>query len=135
MVLRIFLFACVGVGLEVIWTAVLDYPKNKSLRLLGQSYIWMFPIYGSIPLFLSLLYPRLAGLVLPARLAVYTVLLLMMEYATGWILRRATGACPWEAEYNGKRWAIDGLIRLDYAPAWALACLLFERLYLALLPL
>ena len=132
MILQIFLFACIGVAMEVVFTALCDYPVTRSKRLMGVSYIWMLPIYGMTPLFLSVLYPRMEGILLPFRIVVYTVLLLLMEYTTGWILRKATGDCPWEPGYRGKRWAIDGLVRLDYAPAWALACLIFERLYLAL---
>lgn len=135
MALRILLFACLGVAMEVVWTAILDFPKRKSWRLMGQSYIWMLPIYGSIPVFFGFLYPRLSGLPLAARLAVYVVLLMTAEYASGWAIRQAAGECPWEAEYRGKRWAVHALVRLDYAPAWALACFIFERVYLALLPL
>jgi hypothetical protein len=45
-------------------------------------------------------------------------------------LRRATGQCPWD--YGGARWAVSGLIRLDYLPCWAAACWMFERLFVAL---
>ena len=132
MILQIFLFACIGVAFEVVFTAVCDYPKTRSNRLMGYSYIWMFPIYGLVPLFMRVLYPPLEGVILPLRVLLYTALLLVMEYITGWLLRRFAGDCPWEPEYRGKRWAIDGLVRLDYAPGWALACFLFERFYLAL---
>ena len=57
---------------------------------------------------------------MPFRIIIYTILLLLMEYATGWILRKTTGIAP-EPGYRGKRWAIDGLVRLD-CPAWAVAC-------------
>jgi uncharacterized membrane protein len=135
MIVQVLIFGAVGVAMEVVFTALMDYPKNRSVRLTGYSYIWMIPIYGSAPLFLSRLYPPLSGTPLPARLAVYVAILLAMEYATGWILQKTTGECPWEPHYRGKRWAVHGLMRLDYAPAWAVACLLFEKLYLILLPL
>lgn len=102
---------------------------------MGYSYVWMLPIYALIPLFLQFLYPRLSPHLLPVRLGVYVALLLAVEYATGWLLRAVTGACPWEHNYRGKRWAIHGLIRLDFIPTWALACYIFERIYVALLPL
>ena len=132
MILQIILFACIGVAMEVVFTAASDFTKTRSNRLMGYSYIWMLPIYGLVPLFMRVLYPRLEDVLLPFRIVLYTVLLLIMEYATGWTLRKLTGDCPWEPGYRGKRWAIDGLVRLDYAPGWALACLIFERLYLAL---
>lgn len=131
MFLKAVLFACVGVTMEVVFTAIVDH-RRGDVRLKGFSYIWMLPIYALVPVFLAVLHPPLQGLLLPARLAIYTAILLAMEYATGWILQAATGSCPWEAEYRGKRWAVHGLMRLDYAPAWALACWIFESLYLAL---
>ena len=127
-----FLFACVGVAMEVVFTALTDLPKAGNYRLLGYSYIWMIPIYAAVPVFLGLLYPRLVGWILPVRLTIYVTLILIIEYITGWILRRTTGGCPWEANYKGKRWAIHGLVRLDYVPAWAVASLIFERLHLVL---
>jgi hypothetical protein len=34
--------------------------------------------------------------------------------------------CPWD--YSGRIWNVDGLIRLDFAPFWFAAGLIFERL-------
>jgi uncharacterized membrane protein len=53
------------------------------------------------------------------------VLIFMTEYASGFFLRRL-GICPWD--YTGRGLNIDGLIRLDFAPGWFGAGLLFERL-------
>ena len=129
--LQVLILGSVGVAMEVVFTAVTDYPKNRSLRLLGYSYIWMLPIYGLAPVFLGVMYPPLSPYHLAARLAAYVAVLLVMEYLTGWILRKATGECPWERNYRGTPWAIHGLVRLDYAPAWAVACFIFESVYLA----
>ena len=42
-----------------------------------------------------------------------------IEYASGAALRKAVGECPWDySEYKAN---VNGLIRLDYLPAWA-AC-------------
>ncbi len=132
MAFQMLVFACVGVALEVAFTAVVDFTRTKDWRLRGQSYLWMFPIYALVPVFLSRLHPLVGGSALPVRLLVYTALVYAVEYLSGWLLRRLTGACPWEKGYLGRRWAVHGLIRLDYAPAWALACWLFETLYLRL---
>ncbi len=129
LLLKMFIFACVGVTMEVVFTALGDLPKTKTLRLMGYTYIWMLPIYALVPIFLMFLTPRLAGIILPFRIVIYTILLMIVEYISGWILRKTVGACPWEAGYQGKRWAVHGLVRLDYAPVWALVCLIFERLY------
>jgi hypothetical protein len=132
MLLQMAVFACVGVAFEVVFTAFTEFPKTKDKRLMGSSYVWMFPIYALIPVFLGALYPRVGGWNVVLRLGLYVFLLLCCEYASGWALRKATGECPWERNYYPSRWSIHGLIRLDYIPSWALACFLFERLYLSL---
>ena len=115
--------------MEVVWTAFVDLPKNRSARLVGFSYVWMLPIYASVPVLLRLLAGIVGGWPLAGRLALYVALVYAIEYSSGLFLRKTTGACPWEYEYRGKRWAVHDLIRLDYAPAWATACFFFERLY------
>ncbi len=129
LLLKMFLFACVGVTLEVVFTAFADLPKTKTMRLMGYTYVWMLPIYSMVPILLQFLLPRIEGLILPIRLLIYVAILYAVEYTTGWILRKILGACPWEAGYQDKQWSVHGLIRLDYAPVWALLCLIFESLY------
>lgn len=126
---RTYLLASVGVGLEVAFTA-LSGLRKRDRRLTGHSYLWMFPIYGlAYPLF-AWSWPVLGDLPLLVRGLGYVPAFFAVEYATGWVLRRLVGECPWEAGYRGARWGVHGLIRLDYAPAWFAAALLFERLYL-----
>ncbi len=124
------LFACIGIAMEVVFTAISDFQKTRSWRLMGYSYVWMLPVYALVPVFLRVLHPPLEGIILPLRLLTYTAILMAMEYVSGRILRKLLGEAPWEPAYRGHRLAIDGLVRLDYAPAWALAGLIFERLYL-----
>ncbi|MBI5624444.1 MAG: hypothetical protein HY924_11755 [Elusimicrobia bacterium] len=130
--LKMLLFACVGTTMEVVFTALADAAKTRSSRLMGYSYVWMPPIYALIPVFFSLLHPLLEGVILPLRVGVYTVILMSVELLSGLALRRLLGEAPWEPAYRGKRWALAGLVRLDFAPAWFLACLVFERLYVSL---
>jgi hypothetical protein len=52
-----------------------------------------------------------------------------VEYSTGGIYS-LLGICPWN--YTGALYSINGLIRLDYAPLWAVAGVMFERLYFVL---
>jgi uncharacterized membrane protein len=122
------LFASVGVSLEVAFTAIANL-RARDRRLRGHSYLWMFPIYGLVyPLF-AWSWPVLGGLPLILRGGLYVVAAYVVEYGTGWLLRRATGSCPWEDSYRASRWGVHGLIRLDYAPLWLAVTLLFERLY------
>jgi hypothetical protein len=51
-----------------------------------------------------------------------------VEYAAGWLLRRYTGACPWDYTKHTRR-HFHGLIRWDYAPVWFLAGLALEPVH------
>lgn len=53
------------------------------------------------------------------------VIIFTAEYISGSLLRYFH-MCPWD--YTGAKASIQGLIRLDYAPAWFLTGLLMERL-------
>ena len=124
---RAAVLACVGVAAEVAFTALTERAGGK--RLIGYSYLWMFPVY-------ALLYPgvRLLERVIgswpwPARAAAFAAGIMAFELLTGLVLRAALGEAPWEANYRGKRWCVMGLVRLDYFPAWAAAALIFERAY------
>lgn len=127
------IIACVGVALEVAFTAATAPAVREGWRLKGQSYVWMFPIYALVVPFLDLLRPTVAAWPWFARGTAYVLVIYAVEYLTGLLLRRLTGRCPWD--YGAARWAVHGLVRLDYAPAWLCAALLFERLYLLLRPL
>ena len=130
MLLTVFLFGCVGIAMEVAFTAVADFCRERSPHLRGHSYLWMALSYAAVPLILALVYPPIHELPIAARLAIYVALAYAVEYSWGWILRRATGHCPWD--YGRARFAVNGLIRLDYLPAWVVACWMFERLFVTL---
>ncbi len=100
----------------------------RSPRLAGPATAWMLPIYAlALPLF-EPAHERLRDRPAWQRGATYAAGILAVEAATGWLLRRATGQCPWD--YAGRtRWHVAGLARLDYAPLWAAAGLCAERLH------
>ena len=123
------LFGAAGITMEVGFTALTNYLRNRDAKLPGHSYVWMFPIYASTPYILNKLYPRLSHLPVAKRLSVYVPLLLAIEYASGAVLRKTIGECPWEKGYLESKWGIHGLTRVDYAPAWGVACHVFEQLY------
>ena len=123
----LFVMACVGVAMEVAFTAFADLTAAPDWRLRGQSYVWMFPIYALAWPALLLLRPRVGHWHVLGRGALYVAFLYIVEYLSGWALRFATGACPWD--YGNARWAVQGVIRLDYAPGWLAAVLLFEQVF------
>jgi hypothetical protein len=119
--------ACVGMAAEIVFTAFTSGKRDR--RLIGYSYVWMFPIYALLYPGFWLLLPRVGAWAWPLRGALYAVLIMIIELLTGLALRGALGEAPWEPEYRGKRWAVLDLVRLDFFPAWALGALVFERAY------
>lgn len=112
-----------GWCMEITFTA-LDSFRKRQFTLKGNTSIWMFPIYGMAS-FLAPVCRLLKGKPILVRGSTYASLIFLGEYITGSLLRKK-GLCPWD--YSKARWNIKGLIRLDYAPNWFLAGLLFERL-------
>lgn len=132
LIINTLLFACVGVTVEVLFTAVANFRKKHDWILEGHSYVWMIAIYASAyPMFI-LFYPIAESWPILIRGIIYLIIIFTIEYASGWIVRKITGECPWEKQYHGKKWIVNDLIRLDYAPAWLVFALILERLYIFL---
>lgn len=120
--------------MEIVFTSVESIAAGD-FRLMGRTSLIMFPIYGLG----ALLGPIGRGVDnwLGDRKAIAKkdrmwrhgvndmVLIFAVEYVSGFFLRMA-GVCPWD--YTGRNMNVDGLIRLDFAPCWFGAGLLFERL-------
>lgn len=96
---------------------------------MGQTSLWMFPIYGMAVL-LEPVCLLLRDFPLWIRGGVYMFCIFAGEYATGSGLRRLVGVCPWD--YSQSIYNVNGIIRMDYAPAWFVVGLAFERLFLFL---
>ena len=120
MLIRFVVYGLLGWDMEIVWTATREKIKGiqTGWRLQGTTYLWMFLIYGgALLLLLEPVHNALRDWPWPLRGLIYVAGIFTVEYATGWLLRRLTGACPWD--YTGhSRWSVHGLIRLDYAPAW-----------------
>ncbi len=112
-----------GWCMEILFTAAKTM-NEKDMRLLGQTSVWMFPIYGCAAL-IKPLYHLTGRLPVIARGGVYSAAILTGEYVSGSLLKKH-GCCPWD--YSHARFNIKGIIRLDYAPLWMGAGLLFERM-------
>ena len=112
-----------GWCMEIIYTS-LHSLRRKDLRLTGNTSVWMFPIYG-MACFLSPLFRHLKGKNIILRGGIYTCFIFAGEYLSGSILRKLK-ACPWD--YSHARFNIKGLIRLDYAPLWFGAGILYEKI-------
>ena len=111
--------------MECLWTglsSIRDHRKDKTL--LCRTSVWMFPIYGMAAC-LSPISKKLKKRNALFRGGIYATLIYLAEYISGVILKKF-GACPWD--YSKAKYNYKGVIRLDYAPAWILAGLFFEKL-------
>lgn len=84
----------------------------------------MFPIYGMAAC-LAPICSRLEKWNTLIRGGVYAALIYLTEYFSGVLLKKYR-ACPWD--YSKSKYNIKGVIRFDYAPAWFLTGLIFEKI-------
>ncbi|MCY1013495.1 hypothetical protein OV079_49805 [Nannocystis pusilla] len=129
---------------EILWTALsalitgvrgdlgddvglLKLSREQRLRLLGHTYLWMFPLYGAGGLLFERVHEAIRGWPWLGRGALWIVLIFIVEYVAGAALCRLTGRCPWDYSYS--RYHLHGLIRFDYAPVWFAFGLALERVH------
>lgn len=120
--------------MEIVFTSM-ESIASGDMRLMGRTSLLMFPIYG-----LGALLGPISGLLdrwlengkeLAVKDRIWRhgindmVLIFLAEYVSGSFLR-LYHICPWD--YSGRWLNVDGLIRLDFAPFWFGAGLLFETL-------
>lgn len=125
MLIRFIIYGLCGWLMEILWTGIHSF-YNKEFSLMGQTSLWMFPIYGCAVL-LEPICIVLESFPLLIRGGVYMLCIFCGEYISGYGLVKLIGVCPWD--YSESQFHVDGLIRLDYAPAWFLVGLGFERLF------
>ena len=114
-----------GWCLEILWTGLHSF-RVRDQKLTGHSSLWMFPIYGCAA-FLKPLMRKLSSVALWKRGLIYMICIYMGEYFSGRLLF-LKNACPWN--YEKSPWNIHRVIRLDFAPLWFMAGLIFEQLLL-----
>lgn len=115
-----------GWCMEIIFTSA-HCLIDKDHKLMGHTSLWMFPIYGLA----ACIYPLnrlLRHFPVWLRGAIYSGGILSVEYISGTLLNRFS-CCPWN--YEHAKYNINGVIRLDYAPFWAIAGLIFEKVLLS----
>ena len=112
-----------GWGFEIVFTA-LSSLRRREWKLMGQSSLWMFPIYGSACILgpLSHLFRRMSAV---WRGTIYAILIFVVEFFSGKFLTKH-GVCPWD--YVKSKWHISRVIRLDFFPCWFAVGLIYERL-------
>jgi uncharacterized membrane protein len=124
---RFAVYGGLGWCMEVLFTGVHDYIRHRDPTLPSRSSVWMFPIYGLLQPLYEPLHEAIRDTPVPVRGAAYGVGIMLVEYATGRMLRAALGKAPWD--YSEARVHIDGLVRPSYFPLWAGAGLAAERVH------
>lgn len=122
---RFLIYGTLGWVIEVIWTG-LGSALHGDPRLVAHTYLWMFPIYG-LALALERVHDATRSYPAWIRGLVWMTLIYAIEYLSGWTLKTLFGAVPWD--YGARAVSVGGFIRLDYAPAWFAAGLLFEKIH------
>jgi len=124
MLIRFVLYGLGGWCGEVVYTALTDSIPRRDWRLVGKTYLWMFPIYGLIAVFYEPIHDLSRDAPVIVRALIWSLGFTTVELITGWLIERITGRCPWD--YSGKRFAINAYIRWDYFIVWALVGLALE---------
>ena len=114
-----------GWCIEVAFTSF-NAARKKDKKLVGQTSTWMFPIYG-MAAGIGLIYPKIKHWHTLQRSFLYGISIMTGEYVSGSLLTKL-GVCPWN--YEGCKYSIKGIIRLDFLPLWMIAGLFFEWLLL-----
>ena len=127
MVKRFLIYGLVGWCVEIIWTG-LDSLMRGDLGLDGFTNLWMFFIYG-LAVFLEPIHDVIREWRWFFRGIIWVVIIWGIEYTSGLMLGSVLGVYPWV--YTGT-FAVDGLVRIDYAPAWFVAGLIFEKIHYTL---
>ena len=141
--IRLPFYVALGLVSEVLFTGTIDLilpqflkswnakgtpsaliPIGRDPRLMGYSFLWMIPIYAGLiliePIFYWIhLWP------LFVRGLFYLVLFWIGEYASGFVIKKITGQCPWDYSYS--RFSFHGYIRWDFAPIWFTFALIVEK--------
>jgi uncharacterized membrane protein len=128
---RFAVYGALGLVTEIVFTGIKEALLTGGRRVRGKTSPWMFPVYGlAQPLFEPVHDVVRERLPAPLRAGVYAAGFTAVEYASGYVFRRALGQAPWD--YSHARWNLHGLVRADYLPLWGLAGLGLERVHDAL---
>lgn len=123
---RFIVFGVVGIFGEVVFTSLLNLVRDRSFRLKGFSFLWMFPIYGVIAFIFEPVHNVIGGQGWFFRGLSYMLIIYGIEYAAGALLKKIAGGPVWH--YKG-RYQLHGHINFFFAPLWFFVGLLVERYY------
>jgi len=133
-------FILIGITLEVFWTSISHLIEARNPRLVGKTYLWMFPIYAVVPFIYSFVLSQFQGANMFVRGIFYMIGFYLLEFISGYLIKKAVGVSPWNYKNHsinifGKKYKthFKGLICLEYAPVWYIYGILFEFYYIFLM--
>ncbi len=127
--IRFVLYGLGGWCGEVLFTAVTESLPRRDWRLLGTTYLWMFPVYGLLAIFYEPVHDLIRDLPWLIRALIWSLGFTTIELLTGWLIARVSGRCPWDYVVAGKRLAINPYIRWDFFIVWAVVGLALEPVH------
>jgi uncharacterized membrane protein len=125
--IRFVLYGLGGWCGEILFTALTDSIPKRDWRLVGTTYLWMFPIYGLLAVLYEPTHDLIRDYPLLVRALIWSLGFTSIELVTGWLIERISGRCPWD--YSQKRFAINAYIRWDFFPVWAIIGLALEPIH------
>lgn len=126
MLMRFIIYGILGWTIEISWTGLGSLLMGNWL-LPAFTNLWMFPIYG-LGVFLEKIHDNIEELPWYVRGGIWAIIILSLEYLTGGLLKSFLGSSPWDYS-DSTPYHIQGIIRLDYFPAWFCVGLFFERIH------
>src|SRR4051812_14979568 len=97
---KFYLFGTMGIFCEIVFTAGLRLVRMTkgieplNFKLQGESYVWMFFIYGLTAILFPIVYKYISSWPLLVRVLIYAIIIFIVEFITGWLLDITTGKCP-----------------------------------------
>jgi putative ABC transporter type IV len=116
---RALVYGMFGLTTELAFTGVMRGRPRTSL--------WVVPVYALLRPLYEPAHDALRGRPVFVRAASYGIGFLAVEYASGRVFRMVRGRAPWD--YSYARYNLDGLIRPDFLPLWAMYGLVLEPVH------
>lgn len=124
------IFGTVGLGCEVVFTAIGDHKLYGNRYLFGRSSLLYFPLYGIlVPAAYWIVYPYIGGMSIIFRVLLYGIMLQFGEYIGMMTLSKIFGSSPTEESYLASGRSIGGFTRWDYYLAFCSLGYLYEWIY------
>ncbi len=127
--IRFVLYGLGGWCGEVLFTAVTESAPQHDWRLVGTTYLWMFPIYGLLAILYEPVHDLIRDVPWWGRALIWSLGFTAVELTTGWLIKKGNGRCPWDYVAAGKRFAINPYIRWDFFIVWAVIGLALEPVH------